>query len=109
MAPTAKQSIIVNCQREDSNLLQIVKDYDGLYMFWLRQTAPDAEPDFMGEGEFISFDNHPEFKGIVTSAVCGEVWDLDMLLCLMDEVDPEETAELEALVPAYLESLGVTA
>jgi len=49
---------------------------------------------------------HPELRDIVKFTYFDDVWDLDMLVALVDFPDPEEPCgELAPLVPAYLQSL----
>jgi hypothetical protein len=54
----------------------------------------------------FSVRENPELSQIVTFTYFDDIWDMDMVLALLDEVSPEEVCPpLETLVPAYLQSL----
>jgi hypothetical protein len=72
-------SIIVNCSRTHSNLLQVVAELDGLYLFFLNQPSRDAEPEIVGEGDFIDYETNPEARDIVQITTFVTYWDPDML------------------------------
>ncbi len=56
----------------------------------------------------FSVRENPELSQIVQFTYFDDVWDMEMVLYLLDEVDAEETCPpLETLVPAYLQSLEV--
>ncbi len=55
--------------------------------------------------EFAVREN-PELRDIVKFTYFDDVWDMDMVLALLDQVDADEVGgELAPLVPAYLQSL----
>jgi len=54
-----------------------------------------------------SVQENPELGEIVKQTYFDDVWDIDMVLSLIDPVSGEQQAPaLEALIPAYLESIG---
>jgi len=56
----------------------------------------------------FSVRENPELNQIVSFTYFDDIWDIEMVLALLDEVDAEETCPpLEPLVPAYLQSLQV--
>jgi len=56
----------------------------------------------------LSVQENPELAHIVAFTYFDDVWDMDMVLSVIDLVDPEESCgELAPLVPAYLQSLEV--
>lgn len=56
----------------------------------------------------FSVRENPELAAIVSFTYFDDVWDMDMVLSLLDQVDAEEQCPpLLPLVPAYLQSLQV--
>jgi len=72
-------TIIINCARTNSNLLQLAIEHDGIYLFFLKQDALNMEPVMIGEGEFIDFDTNPECREIMTTTPFTTFWDPDLL------------------------------
>ncbi len=57
-----------------------------------------------------SVTENPELGRIVIETNFDDVWDIDMVLGIVEPVDGDQPAPaLEALIPAYLESIGAMA
>lgn len=92
--------IIVNCARIHSNLLQVICEFDGLYLFFLKQESPDHEPVMVGEGDIIDLDTNPEFRDIVTVTPFTTYWNPDLLWSIAS------LNEDHAITPAGIEAIG---
>lgn len=71
-------SIIVNCERTHSNLLQIVAEEDGLRLRFLSDAGLKLDLELVGE-EFLPHADYPETADILHQAFTHNVWDADLL------------------------------
>ncbi len=81
MIPQAP-SIIVNCPRTNSNLLQVTKWEDGLELAFLYEDSGDQPTFINGDPQFMTYADYPELREIARVTSFDTIWDADLLWSL---------------------------
>ena len=104
MSPQTQSSIVVNCDRQHSNLLRITVATDGLYLFFLHEPYPGGTPVMVGEGDFMPYSDYPDMRDIVRRSQFDEVWSADML-CAIATLHEDYSITLAGIAAAGDDSL----
>ena len=71
-------SIIINCPRTNSNLLQIIVGTEGLHLYFLAED----ERRIVGGREFMPYAEYPELRDVARVTTFDVIWDADLLWSL---------------------------
>lgn len=85
----------------DVTVAQIFSDCDSVVVAYSNDAGCVLDADWFSKAE------NPELHDIVKEMPNDDVWDLDMVLSLIEPVDRNEAPHMQPLVPAYLESIQV--